>query len=298
MRWAAQPHWERINLGIGRWLKKKGVTGGIARSVASAWSSLARARPGMAIGDVCRLILDQRYASTRHAFPLAARQQEYLLRQLESGNLPQSPRTLARLIWEVEFGTDPACAPQRAECFAIMEEEFDRLGIPADVSDSRARNAAPAGDDLAAPHWLAGVQHLIGQGDAHARELWLKDLHLPDAPVHARHGLAIVIAGIATAQHASVNFDALCALCLEQLEDPHFRAFVSGEEARGQFHHLFQEARAAAASTDVEKVTAMVQTFLILGAGGYDAASEHAEQVCACAAAITANSVAGALLLR
>ena len=119
---------ERINMGLGTWLARKGNVGGTARAVANGWKVIIQNNPGLSHEEIAETYVGIRYGATGE--PRLATQ---VLKNLKGDKRKTSPLNLAWAIFSVENADEGETVFEHIiEWKEIMREEIEKLGVKAD----------------------------------------------------------------------------------------------------------------------------------------------------------------------
>lgn len=278
-------------MGLKRWLKKRGSTGSIARWVAENMIKLTR--DGLSEDDAIRRIIRARYV--QNPVPLEGPALQLLHERTKSGHIPTNSRELARFIWDLEIGielTPELWNHEMHECYEILDEELINKGIKLnkDVQDISAKlknDSHTISTDQQLRNNLKVVSSCIRRADHLICQLWTQSLGHDEMHYQARHGVAVIVAAIASLGSTCLSIDALIDLAAVHLDDVEFESFLQNSDVREGLTKLFKDTQAAVQAEDLVKISELIQTFLLMPVQRiYSLSSDERQQVVQCSITI------------
>ena len=278
-------------MGLKRWLKKRGSTGSIARWVAENMIKLTRG--GLSEDEAIRRIIRARYIQT--TTPLEGSALKLLHERTKSSHLPTNSRELARFIWDIEIGIElpPELWDQEMhECYEILDEELINKGIKLhkdeqNISAKLQSDSHITSTDSKLMNKLDLIRSCIRHADNLTCQLWTQSLEIDGMHYQARHGVATIVAAIASLGLPDLYMDTLIGLAAVHLDDVEFKTFLQNSDVRGANTKLFKDTQAAVQAEDLVKISELLQTFLLMPVHRIDSlSSSEGETVAQCSITI------------
>lgn len=269
-------------MGLKRWLKKRGSTGSIARWVAENMIKLTR--DGLSEDQAIRRIIRARYVQT--PIPLEGQALKLLHERMKSGYIPTNPRELARFIWDLEIGIElpPELWDNEIhECYEILDEELISKGIKLNKDEQNIPDKLQNDSHTTSTNpQLRDNRKLISSCIRHADhltcQLWTQSLGFDEMHLQARHGVAVIVAAIASVGSTYFSIDVLIDLAAVHLDDVELEAFLQNSDVREGLTKLFKDTQAAVQSEDLVKISELLQTFLLMPVQRIDSLSSYEGQ--------------------
>ncbi len=251
-------------MGVGRWLKKKGSTGSIARWVADSLKELML--NGSQKEVAIQILVSQRYGHP--AATLNRGEQFVLAGYLRRAKAPGTARELARMIWDIEIGSQmrkQELAVQSHECYQILDEEVLAKGFVEEFTKPplSTRRSTPGQLSLhrgTAPD-LSRIETVLIEVERIAERCWSQAFGESELPVQTLHALDVIVSAAATCDLPQVDATELIESAALRMPDAGYREFQRQPEVRRGMLALFLDSRAAAIA-ESKRAFDIVQTIL------------------------------------
>jgi hypothetical protein len=140
------------------------------------------------------------------------------------------------------------------------------------------------------------IRTKIRHADQLACKMWTHNFQLDEVEIQTRHGLATVVAAIASVEVPNISSDAVINIATEHLNDMQFKEFLCKPEVHEGLQKLVRDTQTAAKSSDISKLSELLQTFLLLPVGGPSNLSlSESRDVVECSKIICADTIATSL---
>jgi hypothetical protein len=284
-------------MGLKRWLKKRGSTGSIARWVAENMIKLTR--DGLSEDEAIRRIIRARYVQT--PVPLEGSALQLLHERTKSGHIPTNSRELARFIWDLEIGIElppELWDHEMHECYEILDEELINKGIKLNkddqnISTKQKNDSHIKSTDPQLRNNIKVISSCIRHADHLTCQLWTQSLGHDEMHYQARHGVAVIVAAIASLGSTCLSIDALIDLAAVHLDDIEFEAFLQNSDVREGLTKLFKDTQSAVQAEDLVKISELLQTFLLMPVQRIDTlSSSEGQKVVQCSTTIFNDTMA------